>query len=197
MDGLAQGDWAMVSLGLHNMNGALEEEYRLPINTRDWETQEDGYIVWDCPHCTTKEKRISNEDEDEEQITYVDVPTRSKKSDIIIFEETNDLVLSLLSGKEDRKMWICPKCKAINSVDMVEATFMKYPQPHYRGCIYEEPQLPLTGLMRRRGSFPNRMRVWAKCYSMELEHKLALYRLEYIAQHGNDMEFSYQDKGDN
>ena len=40
------GDWGMASLGLHNMNGALEEDYRLPIDSDMWQEKEGGYITW-------------------------------------------------------------------------------------------------------------------------------------------------------
>jgi hypothetical protein len=49
----------------------------------------------------------------------------------------------------------------------------------------------------RRGNYPTLMRKWTRLFSFELEHQLAVYRLEYIKRNGVDMEDSgYQDKGD-
>jgi phage FluMu protein Com len=198
LDGLAIGNWSQVSLGLNNMNGSLDEEYRLPVNNKSWVEQEGGYVVWECPLCTTTETKIYNKGEADEYSKQIQVPTTSKRSDITIFTENCTDIIKLLTGKRQRKMWICPKCKGVNSVDKVESALVKYAEPHYRNCIYEEPIRPLTGLKRRRGTYVEQMKKWAKAYSLELEHKLALYRLEYIAQHGEDMnsEFDFKDKGD-
>ena len=178
------------------MNGSLDEDYRLTISDKRWEENEDGYIVWDCPNCTEEKTTIVNKGKDDEHEKTRIIPTRSKKEDITIFTETCSDVVVLLSGLSTRKMWICPKCKNIASVASTKATMLKYPEPHYRDCIYSEPKQPITGLQTRRGSYPQQMRVWAKYFSRELEHKLALYRLEYIKQNdGMDMEFAYKDEG--
>lgn len=189
--------WRDVALGLHNMNGALDEDYRLPINTKEWNSKDDSYIVWICDHCTTTKKvRVDPDDPDNKKMKEIQVPTQSKREDIRIFTERCSQVVRILSGHKTRKMWECPKCKTVASVDTARLKRIKYAEPHYRGCIYQEPELPLTGLERRKGNYPEEMRKWAKYYSMELEHQLALYRLEYIKEHGVDPEFDYKDTGD-
>ena len=201
LDGIDTGNWGMVSLGLHNMNGSLDVEYRLPISTDIWKDRQDGYIVWECGNCTETIKKTINEgDEDEEKISE-EVPTRSKRNQVLVFKERNNLVISMLTNKLTRKLWRCRLCKNIASVAQVKAKLMKYPEPHYRTCIYDEPIRPLTGLQRRRGTYPREMIAWSKAFSKELEHQLALYRLEYIRITGSDMDDSgsgaYIDKGGN
>ena len=192
------GKWGKASLALHNMNGSLDAEYRLPINTEMWQSQQDGYIVWECQFCTTTKTVKEVDEEGEETSKQVTAPTRSKKDEIKIFEERCSPVIQLLSERKVRRMWICPKCGEIAPVRSVSSKLLKYPAPHYRGCIYEEPEAPKTGLMRNRGAYPAAMRKWTKMYSIELEHQLAIYRLEYIRQHGEDMEDAtgYKDKSD-
>jgi len=186
--GISMNDWQMAALGLHNMNGALDADYRLPISTEKWNEKQDGYVVWSCTECTTGVNHIYNEGEENQYSKVIQVPTTSKRKDIHIFIERCTDVIALLSGKTQREMWICPKCDNISSVTDVQKKMMKYPEPHFRGCIYAEPTRPLTGLMRRRGTYPRQMRAWVKFYSLELEHQLALYRLEYIKVNGHDME---------
>lgn len=189
--------WDEASLSLHNMNGALDTDYRLPISDEEWNKQNDGYVVWKCNECTTTQKKVMNEGEDNEYIKEIQVPTTSRREDIKVFEERSSQVVQILSGEKTRKMWTCPKCGNVDSVKHVKSEMIRYQTPHFRGCIYSEPQRPLTGLERRRGEYPQYMRKWARNYSMELEHRLAVYRLEYIKQNGHDMEDSgYQDKGD-
>lgn len=197
-EGMDSGNWAKASLALHNMNGSLDAEYRLPINTELWQSQQDGYVVWECTKCTTEQKIIENKGEEDETEKIIEVPTRSKKDEIRIFEERCSPVIQLLAERKSRRMWECPKCGEIAPVRSVSSKLLKYPAPHYRGCIYEEPEAPKTGLMRNRGAYPTAMRKWTKNYSIELEHQLAIYRLEYIRQHGEDMEDAqgYKDKGD-
>ncbi|MCH7967559.1 MAG: hypothetical protein IIB02_09145 [Thaumarchaeota archaeon] len=95
-----------------------------------------------------------------------------------------------------RKIWICGKCKNEAPVLDVDEKLSKHEEPFYRGCIRVEPVRPITGLAIRRGSYPAQMRSWCVDFSLELEHQLAVYRIEYINQTGHDMEDSgYQDKG--
>ncbi len=196
IDGLESGRWDQMSLGLANMNGTLEVDYRLPISSEDWNTQ-NNVIVWKCNNCTTTETKIVNEGEDDQYSKEIEVPTISKRGDIRIFEEICSSEDVILSGKKIRSMWVCPSCENVSSVDSVKSAVMKFKQPNFRNCIYEQPQRPLTGLAMRRGAYPEEMRKWGTCYSEELEHKLALYRMEYISQHGHDMEDSgYKDEGD-
>lgn len=196
-DGLKTGNWSDVSLGLNNMNGSLDEEYRLEVSNSQWEEMAESYIVWSCPHCTVEEEKIVNKGKDNEYVKTIQVPTESKREDIRIYTEHCDQETQYITGERTRDMWICPACNQSSSVAGVKATQISFPFPHYRNCIYKEPQMPLTGLKRRRGTYPQEMREWAKYYSQELEHKLALYRLEYIKQHeGEDMAFNWEDKGD-
>lgn len=196
-EGMDGGKWAKASLALHNMNGSLDDDYVLPISDEKWSDQHDGYVVWECTQCMT-ERKIKHTDDDGE-VTYETVtePTRSKKDEIKIFEEKCSDVIRLLSNLKTRRMWGCPKCGNIAPVRSVSSKLLKYPAPHYRSCIYTEPQPPKTGLMMRRGNYPTLMRKWTRLFSFELEHQLAVYRLEYIKRNGVDMEDSgYQDKGD-
>ncbi len=197
-DALISGRWSSMSLALHHMNGALEIEYRIPISSKLWDEQKDGYIVWKCNSCTTPETKVINKGEDNEYTKEIEVSTCSKRKDIQIFSERCSDVVRVLSGLHTRKMWICPKCQNISSVKSVESQVMEYKQPHYRGCIYEEPDRPKTSLLINRGTYPKTMRNWGRSYSIELERQLAVYRIEYISQHGHDMEDAtgYQDTGD-
>jgi hypothetical protein len=197
IDALESGQWDVMSLALHNMNGTLEVEYRLPISNEKWDSQKDSVIVWKCNSCTTTETKVINEGEDDEYIKEIEVPTVSKRDDIKIFDQYSSQVLLVLTQQPIRKMWMCPKCETISSVEDVKSAEMKFEAPNFRGCIFEEPQRPPTGLMRRRGIYPTSMRRWGTAYSKELEHKMALYRIEYISQHQHDMADSgYQDEGD-
>ena len=196
-DALKSGDWDTMSLALNHMNGALEIDYRVPTDNVLWNQQKDDYIDWKCNSCTTTETKVINKGEDNEYIKEVEVPTCSELHEVKIFEEQCSEILVLLTESKTRKMWECPKCNNVSSVKSVESQLRKYPRPHYRVCIYNEPKRPLTGLQRRRGTYPKEMRIWGRNYSLELERQLAVYRIEYIKQNGHDMEDSgYKDKGD-
>lgn len=186
-----------MSLALNHMNGALEIEYRIQTDTEAWNKQRDDYIVWKCNNCTTKETKIINKGEEDEYVKEIDVPTCSERKDIKIFSEKCSEAIAFFLNSKTRKMWICPNCKNESSVKSVETQLRKHMKPHYRGVIYEEPMRPNTGLQRRRGTYPKDMRIWGTRYSIELERKLAIYRIEYIRVNGEDMSDSgYQDKGD-
>jgi hypothetical protein len=196
-DALRSGNWDEMSLALHHMNGALEIDYRIPTDNELWNQQKDDYIVWKCNSCTTIKTKVINKGEDDEYTKEIKEPTCSELHEIKIWEENCSDVIALLINSKTRKMWECPNCQNVASVKSVESQLRKYPRPHYRVCIYDEPERPLTGLMRRRGSYPLLMRAWGRNYSLELERQLAVYRIEYIKQNGHDMEDTgYKDKGD-
>ena len=196
-DSLKSGDWDTMALALRYMNGALDLEYRIPMSTELWNEQKDGYQMWKCFSCTTTETKTINKGEDNEYTKEVQVPTCSKRKDVEKFVEKCSGLTAFLSESKTRKMWICPKCKNVSSVKLVESQLMKHKQPHYRGCIYDEPTRPLTGLMLRHGIYPKGMRMWGEAYSIELEHQLALYRQEYLNKYGVDIDDNgYKDEGD-
>lgn len=194
--GIESGNYDSASLALHNMNGSLDLDYRLPISSKEWGEKEDGYIVYECKECTETEMKTMNKGDEDEYEKEIEIPSRFKRTEIKIYTEECNEIVRLLIGSKTRKMWICPKCDNHSSVSSVEKTIVEYKSPNFRGCIYKEPDRPITGLQRRRGIYPNLMKQWCKNYSIELEHQLAVYRLEYIRQTGHDMEDSgYKDTG--
>ena len=193
---MSSRNWDEASLALHNMNGALDSEYRLPISSYLWNSNEDSFLLWKCSNCTTTETKVINEGQEDEYQKEVEVPTTSRLEDIKIYEEICDPVITLLINAKTRKIWICPKCNHHDPVRNVIAHMMKYPSPHYRGYIYDEPHRAQTGLTSRHGLYPRQMEMWCRNYSIELEHRLSEYRLEYIARNGHDMDDSgYKDDG--
>ena len=181
---------------LNHMNGALEDEYQIQADNDLWNEQND-LVVWKCNNCTTTESKVINKGEDDEYIKEIEVPTCSERKDIRIFDQECSDVVALLINSKTRKMWECPSCNNIASVKSVQTQLRTHSNPHFRGCIYERPPRPNTGLQRRRGTYPIQMRTWGTDYSSELERKLALYRIEYIKVMGHDMEDGgYKDEGD-
>lgn len=196
-DAIFTGDFDKASFALHHMNGALPLEYRIQTNDELWNNQKDHYIVWKCNNCTTTEQKTINEGADDQYIKDVEVPTTSERKDIRIYEENCSQYVAILLGKSKRDMWVCPKCKNVASVDSKETQLRRHDLPHYRDCIYSEPQRPFTGLERRRGIYPKMMRIWGTKFSIELERKLVLYRIEYApAEAMEAMESGYKDTGD-
>ena len=189
-------DWDNASLSLHNMNGALDVDYRIPISSPMWEEKREDYIIWKCNNCTTTETKTINKGEDDEYTKEIELPTCSEFKDIRIYDERCDLTTEILTGKKSIEMWDCPKCKQSATVSQSKKEMMKYPRPHYRSCIYDEPIKPNGGIAIRHGVYPTQMEIWCRNYSIELEHQLAVYRLEYISKMGHDMEDSgYKDDG--
>ncbi len=191
-------NWDSASLALHNMNGSLEVDYRLAISNELWYDKKSSYIIWKCKNCTTKKTITVNKGEEDEKEKEVEVPTCSKREDITIFDQRCNGIVEICTGSKTRQMWECPKCETVQPVANVEAEMLKHTEPFYRGCIYSQPIKPITGLMRRRGAYPEQMIKWCTAFSIELEHQLAIYRFEYISQHGHDMADSiddYKDKG--
>ncbi|MBC8501912.1 MAG: hypothetical protein H8D35_02155 [Nitrosopumilus sp.] len=193
---MESGNWVEASLSLHLMNGALDINYRIPISTRLWESKRESWKLWECNNCTTTETRIINKGEDDESSEDVEISSSFEKKDVKIFTEKCSAQVAILSGKKKREMWICPKCENITSVTSTLKRLQKHENPHYRGCIYDEPITPKTGLMRNRGAYPTAMRKWCTSYAKELEHRMMIYRVEYQKAHPDEDYGDYKDEGD-
>lgn len=188
-------DWDTASLALHNMNGALDVDYRLPSSTKLWEEKREDFIIWKCGNCTTTETKTINKGEEDEYTKDVQVPTCSEFKDIRIYNQRCDLITETLTGKKSIEMWDCPKCKQPATVAQSQKEKREYSRPFYKTCIYDEPIKPNGGIIASHGVYPAKMSAWCRHYSIELEHQLAIYRLEYIAKMGHDMEDGYKDDG--
>ena len=100
-------------------------------------------------------------------------------------------------NKNTIKYWICPDCNGDNYQKKGEWNTVKSVRemPFALGVIAEPPKRPKH--LGNSLGFPERFSKWFYAFLEEIQSKMVLYRIEYVAQNGHDMtEPEYKDKGD-
>ena len=93
------------------------------------------------------------------------------------------------------KIWICPKCNKENNMDDTVPILPKNVNPYFLKVVWDCP-IKLSGVLNRLG-FNEKFQGWFNNFLEEINWQEVLYRKEYKAQHGFDMEESdFKDKGD-
>ena len=170
---LQRRDWNGAASGLYNINSLLDEDYVVSISTKDYEQAVEDHTTYQCNHC-------------KEDTLY---------SQVKIFDLVAPMLEATISGNKTNKVWICSKCGTDNRLDKTDVIQEETVQPFYRKVV---PACPVnsSGLSTRLG-WNNKFANWFFMFLQELQHSLALYRIEYISQSGHDMEdVGYLDKGD-
>lgn len=153
------------SLGsLDNMNALFPKEYRVEINTNKYNELMQQRLLYKCNNC--------NEEINQNEIELFD---------III-----PLVDSILAKTQTEKVWKCSKCNKLNEFVKTETVQEKMVEPYYLKVVYSNPTKQ-DGIIDH-SSFDNKFTSWFWTFLKELEYQIGLYRAEYRAQNGSDME---------
>ena len=156
-------DYIAAEFGLHNINSLLTEDYLIRIDTDAYNKELKTETLYLCKKCEKEFQRNT--------IQVFDIILRAR--DQIVF------------GKKTDKVWFCPECKEQNKIDDTIMIRDKLENPYYRKLIPESPK-PKIGIVDKY-KYPKEFRNWFFNYLKELQHQLSLYRIEYIAQNGEDM----------
>lgn len=161
---LEQKNYNGATSGLYNINSLLTEEYIISIDTEAFHKQTKQNVFFECVFCKNE------------------IPlTKTRICDI--FLEFDD---AMISGQKTAKKWFCPDCRKWVLHSRTTIIRDKLESPYYRRIVSECPQMhPMGG---SRLGFPQKFDKWFYNFLEELQHALALYRIEYIAQNGEDME---------
>lgn len=168
---LERKDYSGAIASLYNINSLLTEDYVIEIDSARYQQVIKENIEYRCNHC--------------EKDTSVDK--------IVLEDRTMYGIDQLIFGNK-RRMWVCPKCEKDVGFDNTIIIREKTEKPFYRKVVPDPPDRGIG--IQRRYSFPQAFIKWFFNFLEELEHSLANYRIEYVAQNGHDMgEPAYKDKG--
>ncbi len=158
---------------LYNINACLTEEYILELNTAQYEKSIHEAITYECGFCKA--------------FTPI--------NQINIFDWLPPGLLSVMTSYERIKSWRCLKCEEVNPMIGTTIIHEKLASPFFQKFMYEPPKREIGILYRY--NFKPKFRKWFYKFLELLQHQLALYRIEYKNQTGEDMSDSgWQDKGD-
>lgn len=182
LGGLLTGNTEAVEGSLNAMNALLPEQYRVIIDTDEYNARIRGSMVVLCSHCkTTKEI-----DDTEGKPRTVKVPTPIDYNEIKILNLFLSANEQFITGKTHDKFWVCPKCKKDNrlSTTVFEQTTLK--EPHYLQVVPSPPKKNVG--IQDRMSFAVKFERWARKLEAELEASAARFRAEYKPRKGENLD---------
>ena len=159
----SKADFRKCISSLRAIISLLPELYQLEINSTKYHELRDSkkYIL--CKYCKTDDR-------------HNEIPYNS----ITFYDKLHDSVNQLILEMPVSKYWICPNCKAEQSLAQSQNTIEKIHDPSYFKII---PEPPLIHDSFDRISYESRFASWFEIAISELEHQIALFRSTYV---GND-----------
>lgn len=165
-------DYHAAAAALHNINSMLTEDYLVTVDNAKYTETTTESITYECRSCHKT----------------------SSYSDIKICDITLSAFDSDVTGRKTSKQWFCKHCKKWTPQNQTEMVKSQHATPYYTGVVSTCP-IDHHNMLDRRTYHP-KFTKWFYNFLEELQHKLALYRIEYIAQNGEDMKDDEKYKGD-
>lgn len=162
IEGFENNDPVLAEMALGNIVALLPAEFKIKINTDEYEAKvrEQNFIV--CTHCQHENPR----------------------------EEIKPWPLKLygfsqvLARHDCIYLWNCKKCHRENELNRSKKVIDRLKNPAYLGIIPDPPKKRYG--ITDRASFPRQFRDWYKIASKEIESKIGIYRAEYISQQARE-----------
>ena len=159
--------------GLNNINSALDEDYIVKIDSKEYYQQIADMTLYKCTEC-------------EKETIY---------SKVKIFDLICPMFEGIITGEKTNKVWICPECHSDCKLKDTTITVEETVQPYYRKVVPSPPTKQIG--LQNRFNYEHDFESWFFNFLEELQHQLALYRIEYISQTGHDMvDSGYVHQGD-
>ena len=151
-------NWQGAITALNDMNAFLPDDYRITINTQEYEKLMNMKIGYICNSC-------------------------QKESDHTIIEIKQVLapmIVNYISGQTMKTVWICPECKKENLLSQTKLIEEKLAKPSYLKIVPEPPKKGI-GIYNRR-AYKVKIEKWLENYDEEISHQLGLLRQEYMSE---------------
>jgi len=172
VNAIEKKEYNAAAAALNNINSLLTEDYIITVDTAKYNESIGESITYQCRSCN--------------EVTPF--------SNIKICNILLSSMESTISGQKTSKQWLCPECKKWtpqNQTDMIKS---QHASPYYSRVVPTCPTTP-TFFTGRLG-FPSKFDRWFYNFLEELQHALACYRIEYVAQNGEDMKDDQKYTGD-
>lgn len=198
INSLKEMRYSIAGQSLIGLNHLLTEEYGVIVDSKEYDklTQESWSFV--CSHCTEDVNVVVNKGDDDERIEVKQVPSKISEKEVTIRTMYSSYLDQVLSHADTVDYWECPRCYKQNfrlqdnSWNMTNKTRQK---GAILGVVWDMP-IKSQGIANRR-TYSSSMEKWFWNFLGELLVGMVKYRVDYISQHGQDMDdLSWMDKGD-
>lgn len=154
---------------LYALNALLPEEYRVTIDTEEYNEKIKNNIQASCNFCTS-----TVQDSEGKDITK---PTTTDYNKLKIMNILLPEFEAFVCGSKYVKVWQCPKCKKDNRLDNTHFEQIVLKQPYFLRVVPEPPQRNL-GLVDRP-TYKQKFEQWARTLLAELEAEAGRFRKDY------------------
>jgi hypothetical protein len=155
-------NWSGAILGLGDMNAMLPDDYRITINTKNYDNLTNMKIGYICKYCQKE------------------TPQSLVKTKEIIAP----LIVSCITSQQMEICWFCSECHKRNLLSQTKLIEEKLAKPCYLKVVPDPPEKKIG--FQDRSRYPTAMSRWVGNFLEELEHQLGLYRAEYINEEDQD-----------
>ena len=198
INSLAQKNYNGSAAGLDNMNALLGKDYIITVNDKLYKQKVDKEFTYQCTNknCTMITTDTTIDENGKEQESKKTVRNEIPYSKVKVFDETLSLVVEVITGKTQIKVWICPDCKTLNKMSETITFDNKLKRPSFRRVV-PSPPISKSGIVTR-STFDRDFEAWFYPFLEQLSHQMGLYRIEYISLNHEDMSdrLTFEDKGD-
>jgi len=150
-------NWSGAIIALNDMNAFLPDEYRIVINTAEYEDKVNTKIGYICNYC-------------KEEVPHNIIKVKQVLAPMIV---------NYLSGEEMKSVWFCPKCQKENLLSQTKMIETKLEKPTYLKVVSEPPKQGI-GIYNKR-AYKTKIAAWLKNFDEEISHQLGLLRQEYLS----------------
>ena len=167
-------DYDMAIISLSAINADLPEDFKVEINSDKYHSivKDRKYLL--CTVCTETDANPKSEDFGKKK------PTECILSEVKQFDMEMDWKEQIITGKKQKRVWVCTKCERVNDMNVKNILIKKYQEPFYTK-VMPRPPVQKRGI-QGRNSFVNEFRKWFSIALSEIESQISRYRTEYAAQ---------------
>lgn len=159
---------------LYAMNALLPNEYRISVDTTEYNQKVKGNLQVLCRYCITTTTR------DEKEYTE---PTPTDYDQIKILNIFQTGFDRIVTKKKYEKFWVCHKCKKQNRLFDSEFNQIVLKEPYFLKVVPAPPSR-MSGLVDR-ATFHSKFERWARTFLAELEAEAGRFRAEYKPKKGD------------
>jgi len=176
-------DWKALSYTIQSLNTLLTTRFTIPISTELYDERVKILQTRSCKGCTSKEFRISTDEEGNESKEYYEIQSKIPVNEIVCFEQEVSDVVQMLIHKDSRKVWECPKCSTVNLCSKSPSTNIQHGINSTFGVIYEQPVRTLLN----RSAFDRLCMNWLTDFQREVDEGMIMYQKTFFEESGHNM----------
>ena len=190
-DGLKTMNYNQVLGALDSLNALLPDEYRVVIDSDDYNEKIKGNLLAMCPSCVT------DYPDPNDRTKVLTLPTQTEHTRLKKLRLLLPKMDQIARGKKYNDYWECPKCFTLNDLSKTRFKQRILKKPFYLQVVPDPPKRHLG--IEDRGTYHIKFAGWARLFLAELNASAQRFRQEYKPKDdadGSESEFSIKDDDD-